>query len=381
MNRRELLRAAAAGAAALAGIPAEVWALQQGEELVDFDDLAGFRAENHAATPRVKFFDLRQLTDSKVPDEAFFSFHQTQTMKVDLAAWRLSVGGFVEKPLTFTFDEIKRRPDQRDLAVTIECSGNTSLGVGANGQVSSGVWSGVGLALILRDCGVKPEAREVAFFGLDLERERQDAPDVPHGRSVYLQDALDPNVMLAHSLNGKPLSAERGFPLRVIVPGWYGMTHIKWLNRIEVLDRRYEGTHMARNYHTIRDDGSVIETSISKTQLKSVVARVTRKRDSAGRYAYKITGAAWGGPSPVKSVEVSIDGTAWRAATLGESNGNFAWALWSLDWENVRPGSHTLVSRAIDSVGEVQPTVAERQKTIKSLREDNSQWVRRIVIR
>src|SRR5438552_15764869 len=115
---------------------------------------------------------------------------------------------------------------------------------------------------------------------------------------------MDANVILAFALNGVPLPPDHGFPLRLIVPGWYGMTQIKWLTRIEVLDRRYEGTHMARNYHTIRDDGMLIETSISKTHVKSVVARVTRRKDPAGLYVYKIAGAAWGGPSPVKSVEV-----------------------------------------------------------------------------
>jgi DMSO/TMAO reductase YedYZ molybdopterin-dependent catalytic subunit len=192
---------------------------------------------------------------------------------------------------------------------------------------------------------------------------------------------MDANVMLAFALNGKPLTPNHGFPLRLIVPGWYGMTQIKWLNRIEVLDRRYEGAHMARNYHTIRDDGTLVETSISKNHLKSVVARVTRRKDSIGRYDYKISGAAWGGPSTVKTIEVSIDGGPWRDAIPGERHGDFAWTLWSLDWPEVRPGSHTLVSRAIDAHGNVQPTEAEWQKSIKTLRENNSQWVRRIIIR
>src|SRR5207248_401377 len=129
-------------------------------------------------------------------------------------------------------------------------------------------------------------------------------------------------------------------------------------------DRRYEGTHMARNYHTVREDGTLMETSISKTHLKSVVARVTRRKDPADRYVYRIAGAAWGGSSPVKSVEVRIDDNAWRTATLGERNGNFAWLLWSLEWADATPGSHTLVSRAIDAAGNIQPTEAEWQKDV-----------------
>lgn len=370
-TRRDMLKAAA------------VLMLRQigdGEEAVDFADLATFKVENHAATPRVKFFDLRHLTSWKTPEEEFFVFHQTETPVIQPEKWRLEIRGFVERPREYTLSELQQRADKRDVGVTIECSGNTPR-VAANGQVSNGMWSGIGLASILQECGVKPEAREVAFFGMDTERERADAPEVPHGRSMYLQDALHPSVMLAYALNGKPLLPDHGYPLRLIVPGWYGMTQIKWLQRIDVLDRRYEGAHMARNYHTVReDDGILLESSISRNHLKSVVARVTRRKNPAGAYSYKISGAAWGGPSALKTVEVSIDGAAWKPAALGERQGDFGWTLWSLDWTNAGSGSHTLVSRAIDSAGHVQPTEAEWQKGMRTVRENNAQWVRRIVI-
>ncbi len=381
-DRRAILKAAAS--MALVGIPRELWALEEGEEVIDFADLDGYRVENGAENPRVKFFDLRRLTSWKTPQNEFFVFHQTRTVQASLADWRLRIGGFVDKPRELTLDQIRQRTGRRELAVTIECSGNNAYAT-ANGQVSNGVWTGVGLAPILKECGLRPEAREVAFFGMDLERERDAPAAAAHGRSLYVQDALDPHTMLAYALNGTPLSPEHGFPLRLIVPGWYGMTQIKWLNRIEVLDRRYEGSHMARNYHTIRgagtvDAGTVLETSISKTRLKSVIARVTRRKDAKGGYAYKISGAAWGGPSALKAVEVRVDESAWRAARLGERGGDFAWTLWSIDWNEARPGPHALVSRAIDVAANLQPTSAEWQASVISIREDNSQWVRRIVI-
>jgi DMSO/TMAO reductase YedYZ molybdopterin-dependent catalytic subunit len=369
-TRRDFLKTVAAFA--LTG-------LAQDEELVDFADLSGFSVENHAATPRAKFFDLRRLISFNTPEDEFFTFHQTVTPLIQAEQWRLRVSGFVERPAEFTLDEIKGRSDKRDLAVTIECSGNTPYGA-ANGQISTGTWTGVGLASLLRECAVKPEAREVVFFGADKERERGDAPEFPHGRSIYVQDAMESNVMLAYGLNGKPLPPDRGFPLRLLVPGWYGMTQIKWLTHIEVLDRRYEGAHMARNYHSIRDQNALIETSISKTRLKSVVARVTRRKDATGRIAYRISGAAWGGTSSLKAVEVKVDGNAWRAATLGERHGDFAWTLWTFDWTDAAAGPHTLVSRAIDVANNVQPSEAEWQQTIKTLRENNSQWLRRIVL-
>jgi DMSO/TMAO reductase YedYZ molybdopterin-dependent catalytic subunit len=381
-DRRAILKAAAS--MALVGIPRELWALEEGEEVIDFADLDGYRVENGAENPRVKFFDLRRLTSWKTPQDEFFVFHQTLTVQASLADWRLRIGGFVDKPRELTLDQIRQRTGRRELAVTIECSGNNAYAT-ANGQVSNGVWTGVSLAPILKECRLRPEAREVAFFGMDLERERDAPAAAAHGRSLSVQDALDPDTTLAYALNGSPLSPEHGFPLRLIVPGWYGMTQIKWLNRIEVLDRRYEGSHMARNYHTIReagtlDSGTVLETSISKTRLKSVIARVTRRKDAKGGYAYRISGAAWGGPSALKTVEVRIDESAWRAARLGERGGDFAWTLWSMDWNEARPGPHAVVSRAIDVAANLQPTSAEWQASVKSIREDNSQWVRRIVI-
>ena len=132
---------------------------------------------------------------------------------------------------------------------------------------------------------------------------------------------------------------------------------------------------MARNYHSIRDSDVLMETSISKTRLKSVIARVTRR---AG--AYRISGAAWGGPLPLKSVQLSNDGAEWREAKLGERHGDFAWTLWSFDWTDARRGPHTLVSRAIDVGDNVQPTEVEWQQTIKTARENNSQWPRKIIL-
>jgi DMSO/TMAO reductase YedYZ molybdopterin-dependent catalytic subunit len=219
-----------------------------------------------------------------------------------------------------------------------------------------------------------------------MERDPNGTVSTPHGRSVFIQDALHPDAMLVWGLNGEPLTPERGFPLRVIIPGWYGMTQIKWLVQIEAMDRRYEGPHMSRNYHSIHtaspnEQDVVFETSISKNRLKSVVARVTRRKDAGGKYRYRISGAAWGGPNPVRTVEVRIDDKAWLAAEIGARGGDYAWLLWSLDWPDANPGPHTLVSRAIDTKDNVQPTLEELRQNIKSLREDNSQWIRKIEIK
>jgi DMSO/TMAO reductase YedYZ molybdopterin-dependent catalytic subunit len=258
-----------------------------------------------------------------------------------------------------------------------------------SGLLSNGVWAGVGLASILKECGIKPEAREVVFLGLDMETEKKPQAGsrefvAPHGRSMYVQDALNPEAMLAFTLNGQPLPAEQGFPVRLILPGWYGMTQIKWLGRIEVLDRRYEGQHMSRNYLALRafetPEGPMwLDTSISKTNMKSVVARVARRR-AGGGWEYRITGPAWGGQTPIQHVDVQIDDGPWQRATLEAPRGRYAWRLWSLTVKDLAPGPHTLASRATDSSGRVQPTGDERRKLIASGREDFSIWTRQISI-
>ena len=187
--------------------------------------------------------------------------------------------------------------------------------------------------------------------------------------------------MLAFALNGQPIPPDQGFPVRLLVPGWYGMTQVKWLGRIEVLDRRYEGQHQVRNYLSLRSvptpDGPLwLDTSISRNRLKSIVARVTRRRHD-GQWIYRVSGPAWGGSAPITAVEVQVDGGDWQPATLDARRSKYGWVLWSSSVLNLAPGLHTLVSRAIDATGKVQPTDAERRAEIASGREDNSQWTAR----
>jgi DMSO/TMAO reductase YedYZ molybdopterin-dependent catalytic subunit len=388
-NRREFVQTTAAALAAL-GIPSRVWALQDGEEPVTFTDYtADFKVEAQPASPTVRCFDLRTLTTWATPNEDFYAFHQTTTPQVDPAAFRLRIGGLVDKPMELTLAQLMARPGKRDEAVTLECSGNSNRPTRMAGLLSNGVWTGVPLAPLLKEAGLQPDAREVVFLGADPEKEKKWQAGnrefvAPHGRSVYVQDALNPEAMLAFHLNGQPLPAKNGFPLRLILPGWYGMTQVKWLTRIEVIDRRYEGQHMARNYLSLRavdsPEGPVwLDQSISKTNMKSVVARVTRRKAGVG-WDYRISGPAWGGQTPIEGVEVQVDGGPWQRARIDDRRGKYAWLLWSLNVKDLTPGKHTLVSRAIDAKGVTQPTEDERRVRLASGREDNSQWVREIVV-
>ena len=383
LNRRSFL---ASGFA----LPFSTLAVAADEEIVPFTDYdPDFRADAQNENPRVKAFDLRKLTSLTTPSGEFFTFHQTKTVDADAARWRLRIGGLVKRPVELSLDDLRRRPGRRELAVTIECSGNTGDPRVMNGLVSNAVWSGVGLADVLKECSVLPEAREVVFLGMDSEEDKKwEAGNAsypsPHGWSLYVQDALSPENLLALTMNGQPLPPEHGFPLRLVMPGWYGMSQIKWLTRIEVTDRPYEGRQMARNYQSLRavksPEGTLwLDSSISRNNLKSVVARVTR-RPLGERFEYKIAGAAWGGPATIASIEVQIDGGAWVRASIDQRAGDAAWVLWSAPWKEPAAGEHILVSRAINGRGDVQPTRDEMREKLVSNREDNSQWPRRIVI-
>jgi DMSO/TMAO reductase YedYZ molybdopterin-dependent catalytic subunit len=342
-----------------------------------------FEVDAQTANPRVRCFDLRRLTQHHVSADEFFLFHQTKTVApVELKTWRLHISGHVQKPLTLSFADLVRRPAVQAEA-TVECSGNSGHSRLMNGLVSNAVWRGPALSPLLRECGVLPGAREVVFFGMDGETEKKWAAQeqeihAPHGRSLFIQDAVDGDALLAVEMNGQALTPELGFPARLIVPGWYGMTQVKWLSRIVVLDRRYEGRHMARNYHSIRKPGAVplhLETSITRMRLKSVVARVVRAESG-----YRIQGASWSGDEPVDKVQVRIDDGPWQDCELQRSAGRYGWTLWSASWQDATPGLHSVVSRAIDVRGRVQPDKDEWRRQFSSFREDNSQWTRKVLL-
>jgi DMSO/TMAO reductase YedYZ molybdopterin-dependent catalytic subunit len=181
-------------------------------------------------------------------------------------------------------------------------------------------------------------------------------------------------------MNGQPLDAGHGAPLRLLAPGWYGIANVKWLDHIEVIDTRFAGHFMARDYVTIHEeqrDGQPVwtETVVGRALLKSAPARVSKKGGG-----YQIVGAAWGGP--VAKVEVQVDGGPWMQATITEGTDSaFAWKFWSLDWPNASSGEHAITSRATDTAGNVQPAMTDPViATKRTYWESNGQITRRVLI-
>lgn len=366
-NRREFLGALSLGALAFAqrGLGAD-------EEVLAFNDARPFNPAN----PNLPWDKLASTT----PDDQFFAVAHYGMADVELAKWNLDVGGLVDKARTLSLDQIRARP-RREYTLLLECSGNPAAG----GLIGNAKWVGTPLAPLLKECGLKSEATDIAFFGWDTGTEKLANVDykLNFGRDLTVAEALKDDVLLAYEMNGKPLAKNHGAPLRLVVPGWYGVAWVKWLTRIEVLDRPHQNRFMARDYVTLRgekhgDDVIWRETLVGRMNLKSVPARVVK---TAGGNL-RVEGAAWSDGTALKVVEVKIDDGPWKAAKL-ESNGgnNHTWSFWSYEWTGAMPGDHTVTSRVTDAKGKVQPAPDDPFISMKKTRwENNQQAVRKIKI-
>ena len=256
--------------------------------------------------------------------------------------------------------------------------------------MSCGRFTGVPLRNVLKQVGVGSKAREVVFFGTDrgpLEvvfRKQTFNLNQQFARSITLENAMKPEPMLAYALNGEPLRPEHGFPLRLIMPGWYGVANVKWLAEIHLQEDRFLGNFQARWYRSVVGMGGTgedndpetqwVETEITRMHLKSVIARVTK---TSG--AFEILGYALNDGTPIESVEIQIDNGPWQKAGLASTNSKYSWKLFTYRWEGATPGEHTLVSRATDAEGNVQPTAADLARK-KTFLQDNAQFPRKVMI-
>jgi DMSO/TMAO reductase YedYZ molybdopterin-dependent catalytic subunit len=376
--RREILKGGLA-AAATAGMP--FWsklALAQGEVLVPFTDVPDGFVAPPVAPGAIHFLDSRGIDSFYTPNDDFYIVQHYNQPAITEADFSLRVTGRVARPLTLSLAEIKRRP-RIELDAGFECGGNNPNIF--QGLIGNARWAGISLPDLLRDAGVEDGGIEVVFYGADTGMENVRDTDIEQafGRSLHIDDALRPEVMLAYEMNGEALPLYHGAPLRLIVPGCYGVANVKWLDQIHVQDRRYMGRFMARDYVTLsrRDVGGVErweERSVTKIQLKSSIVRVTQ---SAG--GHKIMGFVLNDGTPLRSVEVKVDDGPWQAADIDPDSTQYSWKLFSLDWNDAAPGEHTLVSRVTDVNGQVQAT-ADQVPEKRSRWENYAQFPRTVRI-
>lgn len=282
---------------------------------------------------------------------------------VDPAGWRLRVGGKVKKEISLSLDDIRRRP-QRTLPVTFECAGNGRARLSPrpisqpwlNEAVSTAEWTGTPLADVLEEAGLASDVVELVFTGADHGIEKGNEHD--YARSLSVNEAKRPEVLLVYEMNGRPLEPQHGFPLRLIVPGWYGMTQVKWLSRIDAVSTPFDG-YQQRVAYWYKQNADDPGTPVTRMRPRALLVPpgfpdyLTRRRIiERGRIA--IQGRAWSGHGPISRVEFCVDGR-WTDAALGKPSGPFSWCSWTSEWD-ATPGEHVLSCRATDSAGNVQPT-------------------------
>jgi DMSO/TMAO reductase YedYZ molybdopterin-dependent catalytic subunit len=313
-------------------------------------------------------FPFQILDRFLTPNEQFYTRCHFPIPKVEVASWRLKVEGAVERPLELTHAELLQLPT-RSAPVLLECAGNgrsflvpKAKGVPWElGAVNTAEWTGVPLAVLLQKAGLRDTAVDVVLEGADageLKTEPRPAGKIHFARSLPVTKARQPEVLLAYRMNGRVLPAAHGFPLRAVVPGWYGMASIKWLQRIVVTDRPFTGFFQSIDYSYFeRRQGFPSVVPITELQVKAEIARPARDEQIKPDIPYRVHGAAWTGDSEVTRVEISTDGGShWTDARLVGKRERFTWRFWEYSWHTpAQAGRHHLMARATDQRGRVQP--------------------------
>jgi sulfite oxidase len=319
----------------------------------------------------LRFYDLETpvtlLNSWITPLHLFFvRNHMSEPTTFDPESYRLTVVGEVQNPLSLTLADLKKL-STATVVNTLECAGNGRAfyqphapGVQwQRGAVGTARYTGPRLKEILRRAGLKPTGKHVAFKG--LEEPPSKVP--PFVRSIPIEKALDPDTLLAMQMNGAPLLKHHGYPVRALVPGWIGAASCKWLTEIRILDKEFEGNFMKPGYRLPKglvapgaDINPEDTVAITGLNVKSLIMHPA-EGGTTKLGLVQVTGAAWAGEAAVTKVEVSTDGgSTWSPAQLGSDHAKYAWRLFEYMWEPAKPGGYTLMSRATDSLGRVQPT-------------------------
>jgi len=328
-------------------------------------DAQGISLEELQLAARNHGMPLEVLREPITPVGLHYLLIHYDIPQVDAEAWRLEVDGLVERPTSLSLADLRARPPV-EVVATMECAGNGRAALDPRPvsqpwlleAVGTGRWGGVPLRALLDEAGVADGAVEVLFTGLDRGIENEE--EQWFQRSLPLAEALRDEVLLAHALNGRPLPPQHGFPLRLVVPGWYGMTNVKWLSRITVIGEPFTGFQQARGYH-LRQDPDEQGVPLSRMAPRALMVPpgipdfMSRKRTVAAGPCL-LSGRAWSGQAPVAGVEVSVDdGASWASAVLGPPDlGPWAWRGWTYEW-SASPGAYVLSCRARDEAGNEQP--------------------------
>jgi len=301
-----------------------------------------------------------------MPNARFYMRNNFRMPNLDAEAFQLTISGLVERPQSFTIRDLQNMRSKTQV-VTLECAGNgralfdrptegEKWGLGA---VSTAEWTGVPLVEILDRAGVRPDATEVLFRGVDGGVADSLPEPIRFERSLRIDEARDSDVLLAYAMNGEPLPVEHGYPLRLIVPRWYAVASVKWLSEIELIDRTFTGHYQGDKYrYEWERDGRIVSEPVTLQRVRALITEPSPQTEvRAGELA--IRGVAWSGAAPIARVEVSVNGGDWQEARLVSERNRSSWQWWELITRV--EASHDLVlrARATDLAGRTQPERAE----------------------
>ena len=315
------------------------------------------------ATPENSETPLEAICSWVTPTRLFFVRNHFDVPTLDVSDWRLTIDGCVERPTVLSWEQLNDLP-RRSVFATVECAGNgrsflnppvkgVQWGAGA---IAHAEWTGVPLHIVLQKAGIKAEAVEVVFTGADRGCEAGQTESMAFRRSLPLSKAMHDQTLLALHMNGEQLEPNHGYPLRLLVPGWYGVASVKWLTGIEVLDKPFEGYYQTKKY-TIRTrtaDG----TKVAPVQSMAIKTEVIRPRpgEILGLGRPRVFDVAWAGEDVIARVQVSTDGGEyWHDAELLGPRAPYAWTLWEYLWDVSAVGSYNLLVRATSTSGHIQP--------------------------
>jgi DMSO/TMAO reductase YedYZ molybdopterin-dependent catalytic subunit len=327
------------------------------DEGIGLDELA-LAARNHGMPLEALRYDI-------TPVGLHYLLVHYDIPAVDPGMWRLEVDGAVSRPCSLDLDAIRSRP-RVSVPVTMECAGNGRARLHPRPvsqpwlveAVGTAEWTGTPLAAVLEEAGLSDDAVDVVFSGADHGVERGVEQD--YQRSLPVAEALRAEALLAYEMNGQPLPVQHGFPLRLVMPGWYGMAHVKWLRGITVSDREFQGFQNAIAYR-FKDGPDDVGEAVTRIQPRALLVPpghpdfMSRTRFLAAG-THELLGRAWSGLAPVQGVDVSTDGGGtWAKAMVDPPVGRFAWSRWTWPWTVTEPGRYVLLCRATDADGRVQP--------------------------
>ena len=301
-----------------------------------------------------------------MPNASFYVRNHFQIPNLDPAEWRLSVGGMVHRPLSLSLRDLTNMPSQTQV-VTLECAGNGRFQLSPPvkgeqwnfGAVSTAEWTGVPLVEVLNRAGVRDGAQEVLFRGIDSGVVEGLRESIHFERSLGVDDARGNRVLLAYAMNGAPLPVQHGFPLRVIVPGWYAVASVKWLTGIEVIGAPFQGHYQTETYvYEWQRDGQVEVEPVTLQRVRSLIAEPEADAEIE-RGDLTIRGVAWSGAAPIARVDVSVDGKSWQEARLVGERKQHSWQWWELLLRVDAPGTVEIRVRATDMAGRTQPETPE----------------------